>query len=62
MMKKEPFDNKVSFRLPSTLIHDILVLENTDNLSVAIRSMLNKHVTLTKNRYAQFEAYLNGDN
>jgi len=39
-MKKEPFDNKVSFRLPSTLIHDILVLENTDNLSIAFRFTL----------------------
>ena len=59
-MKPESFDTKVSFRLPSALINEILTLENTDNLSVAIRSILNKHVKSTKNRFAQFESYLNG--
>lgn len=60
-MKKNK-DVKVSLRLESELINDLMKLTNDVNVSNAIRTALKSYINQTKNKYALFESFLNDEN
>lgn len=60
-MKKNK-DIKVSLRLESDIINDLMKLTDDVNVSSAIRTALKSYINQTKNKYALFESYLNNEN
>ena len=60
-MKKNK-DIKVSLRLESDIINDLIKLTNDVNVSNAIRTALKSYINQTKNKYALFESYINNEN
>lgn len=60
-MKKNK-DVKVSVRLESELINDLMQMTNDINVSNAIRIALKSYVAQTKNKYALFNSYLTEEN
>lgn len=60
-MKKNK-DLKVSVRLESELINDLMQMTNDINVSNAIRNALKSYVTQNKNKYALFNSFLNEEN
>ena len=60
-MKKNK-DIKVSLRLESDIINDLIKLTNDVNVSSAIRTALKSYINQTKNKYALFESYINNEN
>ena len=60
-MKKNK-DIKVSLRLESDIINDLMKLTDDVNVSSAIRTALKSYINQTKNKYALFESYLIDEN
>lgn len=60
-MKKNK-DVKVSVRLESELINDLMQMTNDINVSNAIRIALKSYVAQTKNKFALFNSYLTEEN
>lgn len=60
-MKKNK-DLKVSVRLESELINDLMQMTNDINVSNAIRIALKSYVAQTKNKYILFNSYLTEEN
>ena len=56
---KKTKDVKVSLRLESDIINDLIKLTNDVNVSNAIRTALKSYINQTKNKYALFESFLN---
>lgn len=59
---KKTKDVKVSLRLESDIINDLIKLTDDVNVSSAIRTALKSYINQTKNKYALFESYLNNEN
>lgn len=60
-MKKNK-DVKVSVRLESELINDLMQMTNDINVSNAIRIAVKSYVAQTKTKYALFTSYLTEEN